>query len=112
MASNVPYASKYIWKHPIELLDDVCHIESHFGLFGDSVSFGARLVHGLCLMHHRIRNYFGRTRWYSLVKRPMWNLGSVCLEIVLILMQDRCMVCIEHTICSEINLDTPDGTTR
>ena len=26
---------------PIELLDDMCHIESHFGLFGDSVSFGA-----------------------------------------------------------------------
>jgi hypothetical protein len=88
----------------------VCHIESHFGLFGDSVSFGARLVHGLCLMHHRLRNYFGRTRWYSLVKRLMWNLGSVSLEIVLILMQDRCTVCMEHTICSEINLDTPDGT--
>ena len=33
-----------------------------------------------------------------------------CLEIVLILMQDRCTVCMEHTICSEINLDTPDGT--
>ena len=32
------------------------------------------------------------------------------LEIVLILMQDRCTVCMEHTICSEINLDTPDGT--
>jgi hypothetical protein len=61
-------------------------------------------------MHHRLRNYFGRTRWYSLVKRLMWNLGSVCLEIVLILMQDRCTVCMEHTICSEINLDTPDGT--
>ena len=27
---------------PIELLDDVCHIESHFGLFVDSVCFGAR----------------------------------------------------------------------
>ena len=40
---------------PIELLDDVCHIESHFGLFGDSVSFGARKVHGLCLMPHRLR---------------------------------------------------------
>ena len=35
-------AEKYIWKHPIELLDDVCHIESHFSLFGDSVSFGPR----------------------------------------------------------------------
>ena len=101
---------EYIWKHPIELQDDVCHIESHFGLFGDSVSFGARYVHGLCLMHHMLRNYFGSTRWYSLVKRLIWNLGSICLEIVLILMQDGCTVCMEHTICSEINLDTPDGT--
>ena len=37
-------------------------------------------------------------------------LGSVYLEIVLILMQDRCMVYMEHTICLEINLDAPDGT--
>jgi len=29
---------------------------------------------------------------------------------VLILMQDRCTVCMEHTICLEINLDAPDGT--
>jgi len=61
-------------------------------------------------MHHRLRNYFGCTRWYSLVQRLMWNLGFVCLEIVLILMQVRCTVCMEHTICLEINLDTPDGT--
>jgi len=40
------------------------------------------------------------------------DLGSVCLEIVLFLMQDRCTVCMEHTICSEINLEKPDGTTR
>ena len=26
----------------IELLDDMCHMESRFGLFGDRVSFGAR----------------------------------------------------------------------
>ena len=45
-----------------------------------------------------------------LVKRLKWNLGSVCLEIVPILMQDRCTVCMEHTICSEINLEKPDGT--
>ena len=25
-------------------------------------------------------------------------------------MQDRRTVCMEHTICSEINLDKPDGT--
>ena len=33
-------------------------------------------------------------------------------DIVLILMQDRCMVCVEHTIGSEIILDAPDGTPR
>jgi hypothetical protein len=27
--------------HPIELLGDVGHVESPFGPFGDSVSFGA-----------------------------------------------------------------------
>ena len=34
------------------------------------------------------------------------------LDIVLILMQDRCTVCVERTIASEINLDAPDGTSR
>jgi len=29
---------------------------------------------------------------------------------VLILMQDRCTVCMEHTISLEINLDALDGT--
>ena len=29
-----------------------------------------------------------------------------------ILTQDRCMVCVEHTIGSEIILDAPDGTPR
>jgi hypothetical protein len=32
------------------------------------------------------------------------------LEIVLILMQDRCTVCTECTIGTEIVLDAPDGT--
>jgi hypothetical protein len=32
----------------------------------------------------------------------------VCLEIVLFLTQDRCTVCAEHTIGSEIVLDAPD----
>ena len=81
----------------MELLDDVCHIESHFGLFGDSASFGARQVH------------FGRTRWYSQVKGLKWTLG---LEIVLILMQCRCTVCMERTICSEVNLDAPNGSSK
>ena len=37
-------------------------------------------------------------------------LFSVNLEIVLILMQDTCTVCAEHTIGSEIYLDAPNGT--
>ena len=37
---------------------------------------------------------------------------SVNLEIVLILMQDRCLVCAERTMGSEIVLDAPDGTPR
>ena len=34
------------------------------------------------------------------------------LDIVLILMQDRCTVCVECTIGSKIVLDTPSGTPR
>ena len=63
-------------------------------------------------MHHSLRNHFGRTCWYTYVKRLKWKLGSVYLEMVLILMQDRCNVCMGHTICSEISLDAPDGTPR
>ena len=36
---DVPYALKSIWTHPIELLDDVCHMESRFGPLGIIVSF-------------------------------------------------------------------------
>jgi hypothetical protein len=41
-----------------------------------------------------------------------WKLVLVCLEIVLLLMQDRYMVCAKRTIGSEIVLDAPDGTPR
>ena len=108
---DIPYAWKSIWMHPMELLDDVCHMESRFGLFRRSVSIGARYVHGLCLMHQSLRNHFGSTCRYF-VKRLNWKLGLICLEIVLILMRDRCMICKEHTICLEINLDAPNGTPR
>ena len=40
----------------------------------------------------------------------MWNLVSICLEIVLVLVQDSCTVCTECTIGSEIVLDALDGT--
>jgi hypothetical protein len=36
-------------------------------------------------------------------------LVSVYLEILLILTQDRCMVCVERTIGLQIVLDAPDG---
>jgi len=42
LAWNIPYAWKSIWMHPMELLDDMCHMESCFGPFGEIVSFGAR----------------------------------------------------------------------
>ena len=48
----------------------------------------------------------------SLVTWVMWNLVLIHLEIVLVLVQDRCTVCAEHTIGSEIILDAPDGTPR
>ena len=39
--------SEIIWMHPMELLGNVGHVESRFFSFGDSVSVGARWVHGL-----------------------------------------------------------------
>jgi hypothetical protein len=46
------------------------------------------------------------------VTRLNTKLVLVHLEIVLILMQDRCMVCVERYIGSEIVLDAPDGIPR
>ena len=37
-----------------------------------------------------------------------WKVASVCLEIVLILTQDRCTVCAKRTIGSDIVLDASD----
>jgi hypothetical protein len=42
----------------------------------------------------------------------MVNLVTVRLEMVLVSVQDRCTVCAECTISSEIVLDTPDLTPR
>jgi hypothetical protein len=39
----------------MELLCDVDYVESYFGLFGDSVSIGARLVHGLRQTYHSLK---------------------------------------------------------
>jgi hypothetical protein len=40
----------------------------------------------------------------------MWNLVSVHLEKMLVLVQERCTVCSKRTIGTEIVLDAPDGT--
>ena len=37
---------------------------------------------------------------------------SVRLEMVLVLMEDRCTVCVKRTMGSYIVLDAPDGTPR
>ena len=39
--------------------------------------------------------------------RVMLNHVSVCLEMVLVLVQDRCMVCAKRTIGLETVLDAP-----
>jgi hypothetical protein len=46
----------------MELLDDVRHVETRFGLFGDNISVSARKVHDLHQTYHRLRNHFQRTR--------------------------------------------------
>ena len=42
----------------MELLGDKGHMVSHFFLFGDSVSVGARKVHGLRQTYHQLRKSF------------------------------------------------------
>jgi hypothetical protein len=39
---NVAQVQKSFWMHPMELLDDVCHVETRFGVFGDNVIVDAR----------------------------------------------------------------------
>ena len=46
------------------------------------------------------------------MKCIIWNLVSVLLEIVLVLVQDSCMDCAQCTIGSEIVVEVADGTSR
>jgi hypothetical protein len=55
----------------VVLLGDMGHVESHFSLFGESVSVGARLVHGLRQTYHRLIKSF----W----THPMVLLGDKAL---------------------------------
>ena len=65
-------------------------------------------MHALRRMCLRHGNHFGHTRSYSYVTLVKRKLVLVCLEIVLILTQDRCTVCAKRTIGSDIILDAPD----
>jgi hypothetical protein len=66
------------------LLGDEAQVESYFGPFGDSVSIGARWVHDLHRMYHRLRNSFEQTRWISYMTWVVWNLILVHLETALV----------------------------
>jgi len=46
------------------------------------------------------------------VTRLKWKLILVLSKIVLILTQDRCMVCVERTMGSDFVLDAVDATLR
>jgi hypothetical protein len=48
----VPQAQKLFWMHQMKLLGDVRQVESHFGLFANSVSVGA--MPNLHQTHHRL----------------------------------------------------------
>jgi hypothetical protein len=45
-------------------IGDEIQVEAYFGPFEDSINLGARQVHGLRQTYHRLKNYFGCTRWY------------------------------------------------
>jgi hypothetical protein len=47
----------------MELLGDVAEVEAWYGLFGDSATLDARLVHGLRRTYCILRNSIGGTRW-------------------------------------------------
>jgi hypothetical protein len=87
-------------------------LEGHFGPFGESANLDARLVQLLWRKYLRLGNHFWRNRWNSSVTWFVWNLVSVRLEMMLVSVQHRCMVCAKRTICSEITLEAPNGTPR
>ena len=87
------------------------HVESRFDPFGDGVSVGARLVHGLrqtydgseIILAHQMVLLGDEAQ-----VEPRFGLfgDSANLDA------DRCTVCAKCTIGSLIILDAPDGTPR
>jgi hypothetical protein len=49
------------------LLGDEAQVEVRFGLFGDSATLHARLVHSLRRTYRRLGNIFEGTQWNSKV---------------------------------------------
>jgi hypothetical protein len=96
--------------HLMELLGNVGEMEARFGPFGDIINLDAWLMYDLCRMYQWRGNHFGRNRLYSYMTLAKWKLVLVHLGILLILMQDRCMVCAEHTVGSKIILGATVGT--
>jgi hypothetical protein len=47
------------------LLGDEAQVEARIGLFRDSATLDARLVHGLRQTYRRLGNSIGGTRWNS-----------------------------------------------
>ena len=92
-APNAPQAQKPLWKHPMVLLGEEAQVKARYNLFGDSANLDAKQVHGLHGMYHMLGNTFGCNRQNSQMTCVIWNLASVRLEIILVLVQDRCTVC-------------------
>ena len=90
---NAPKSKKPFWEHLLVLLGEEAQVEGRFGLFRDSASLDARLGHDLHGTYHMLGNQFGCTRWNSLMTCVKRNLALVCLEIVLVSVQDMCTVC-------------------
>jgi hypothetical protein len=63
-------------------------------------------------MYHGYQNLFRHTRWYFYMTLAKWKLILVYLEILLILTQARCTICVKCTIGSKIALGTPKDTPR
>jgi hypothetical protein len=90
----------------------VGHVESSFGPFGDSVSAGAREVHGLRQMNHKLRKPFwthsiellGDVGYVESHFGPFGDSVNIGVREVPSLRQT--------TIATEIILDAPDGTPR
>jgi hypothetical protein len=92
------------------LIGDEAQVDARFIPFRDSsnLKMGARFALNVPQAHKS----FWTHPMEVLGDVGMWNLILVRLEIVLVSVQDRCMVCTKRTVGLEIILDTPDGTPR